>query len=251
MIRPNYTLQDIQLSVEGNEFNKGLRLFKDGKVGTIRETFSGFEANVSGTQKYVVAVDSEDFEKGDCDCYLGQKDYLCKHILALAIAVVYKYRPQATTIIDHPLNQAVCSGKISEATQQELSDIENEIKAGLVYIKSWSGPSKKWFEYQDTISKGSRIILLALSKLPICEKSVALCITLLKKLEKKLLGAVDDSDGTVGNLMEEIIQLLCLFVDFKKELGPYIAKSLPRGEVYNWEDSFFIFHEELKVHQKQ
>lgn len=251
MLQPSYTLKDIQLSVDGKEFDKGLKLFKDGKVGAIKETYSGFEAIVSGTEKYTVEVESNNFEHGDCDCYLGQNNYLCKHMLALAIATVHKYSPQDVAVIDHPLNQAVCSEKVKEVTTQELSEVEDEIKIGLSHIKSWSGPSKKWFEYQDNISKGSRIILLALSKLPVCEKSATVCIALLKKLEKKLLGPVDDSDGTVGNLMEEIVELLCLFANFKKDLGPYIAKSLPKGEVYNWEDGFFTFHEELRVYQKK
>lgn len=251
MLKPNYTLQDIQLSVEDNEFNKGLQLFKKGKVGTVQETFSGFEAVVSGTKKYRVAVESNNFDKGECDCYLGQKDYLCKHMLALAIAVVHKYRPQDMIVIDHSLNQAVCSGKISEITKDEIIEVEKQIKTGLSYIKNWSGPSKKWFEYQDNLSKGSRTILLALSNLPICEKSVVICIALLKKLDKKLLGSVDDSDGTIGNLMEEIIELLCMFTDFKKEIGPYIAKSLPNGEVFDWESGFFTFNEDLKKYQKK
>ncbi len=251
MLKPNYTLQDIQLSVEDSEFNKGLKLFKKGKVGAIKEVFSGFTATITGSEKYTVAVESNNFEHGECNCYLGQKNYLCKHMLALAIAVVHKYSPQDVSIISHPLSQAVCSGKVGEISQQELSEIEEEIKVGLTHIKSWSGTSKKWFEYQDSLSKGSRIILLALSKLPICEESVKLCITVLKKLEKKVLGAVDDSDGTVGNLIKEIIQILSLFVDFKKDLGPYVAKSLPKGEVYNWEESFFNLHEELRTYQKE
>lgn len=251
MLVPKYTLQDIQLSVGNTEFSKGLQLFRSDKVGVIQEIFSGFESTVSGTEKYIVVVDSNHFDKSECNCYLGQKNYLCKHVLALAIAVVHKYRPQDMAIIDHPLDQAVCSGNIGDISEQELSEIENEIKVGLGYIKSWSGPSKRWFEYQDNLSKGSRIILLVLSKLPICEKSVVICISLLKKLDKKLLGSVDDSDGTIGNLMEEIIELLCMLNNFKKDLGPYIAKSLPKGEVFDWESGFFTFNEDLKKYQKK
>lgn len=251
MLVPKYTLQDIQLSVDDTEFSKGLQLFRSDKVGVIQEIFFGFESTVSGTEKYMVVIDSSHFDKGECNCYLGQKNYLCKHMIALAIAVVHKYKTQDIAVIDHPLNQAVCSGKISEISKEELLDIEKQIKVGLIYIKSWSGPSKRWFEYQDNLSKGSRIILLALSKLPICEKSAGICVSLLKKLDKKLLGPVDDSDGTIGNLMEEIIELLCMFTNFKNDLVPYIAKSLPKGEVFDWESGFFTFNEDLKKYQKK
>ena len=143
MLQPNYTLKDIQLSFDGKEFDKGMKLFKDDKVGAIKETYSGFGAIVSGTEKYTVEVESNNFENGDCNCYLGQNNYLCKHILALAIATVHKHSPQDVAVIDHTLTQAVCSGKVKEITTQELSDVEGEIKAGLSHIKSWSGTSKK------------------------------------------------------------------------------------------------------------
>ena len=249
-IVPAYSLKDIQLSVESCEFDKGMRLYQEGKVGQIEVDCFIFKAEVAGTKKYNVSVMSSHFDRGECDCYLGEKNYLCKHIIALAIAVVYTYAPSAAEVFDHPLDQAVCSGKVYAITEEEKVLIEKEIKEGLALIKSWSGPSKKWFEYQDALTKSSRIILLSLSKLPICEKSVDICIYLLKKLDKKLLHAVDDSDGTIGTLMEEIVQVLCLFVDFKKDLGPYIAQSLPQGEMFEWDNSFFLFHEELRVYRK-
>ena len=249
-IQPKYSLKDIQLSLDSGEFSKGMQLYKDGKVGKITADPLTYTATVMGTERYHVCVSVSHFDKGACDCYLGKKDYLCKHMAALAIAVVHTYKPEGTTLIDHPLDQAVCSGKINEITQDEITKVEKEIKIGLALIKSWSGPSKKWFEYQDNLSKGSRIILLALSKLPICEKSVLMCINLLKKLDKKLLNGIDDSEGTIGVLMEEIIELFCLFVDFKKDLGPYIATSLPKGEMFEWDNNFFVFHEELRKFRK-
>ncbi|MEI7463015.1 MAG: SWIM zinc finger family protein [Candidatus Taylorbacteria bacterium] len=43
-----------------------------------------------GDHEYHVNVDCSSYDRGNCDCYIGQKDEPCKHMLALAIALVYK-----------------------------------------------------------------------------------------------------------------------------------------------------------------
>lgn len=86
---------------------------------------------------------------------------------------------------------------------------------------------------------GSRLILLSLSKLPVCEKSTMICIDLLKRLDRKLLSSgVDDSDGIVGDLMTQIVEVLNMFVDSNKNLKKYIKVKLPKGEVFDWETGF-------------
>lgn len=250
-IVPKYSLEDIQIAVSDNEFSKAFAIFSIGKIGSIEANSSDFTAQITGTEKYNVSVNTNNFELGDCNCYLGQKNYLCKHIIALAIAVVKKFKPEQSNLIAHPLDRAVCSGKVEEMKDAELDKVEEKIKDGLSYIKSYNGPSKVWFQYQDKLSKGSRIILLTLSELSICEKSVMVCIKLLKKLDKKLLsGGVDDSNGTIGGLMENIIELLCLFTSERREIGIFIAKNLPNGEVFDYESQYFTFNPELKKYRK-
>lgn len=236
---PQFSIADIQLAVGDIEFSKGLKLYEKGAVNHIKKDFSGYNAIVSGTHDYVVNVSLVSCDMGNCNCYIGQKDELCKHIIALAIALVYKYRPSDTEKIDTPLDQAVCSGEVRDITVAEIKNIKAEITKGNSYIKSYNGPSSKWFHYQDSLTKGSRIILLALSSLPVCEKSCLICIELLKKLDKKLLnGGIDDSDGTVGDLMIQIIEVLNLFVSFDKNLEDYIKNKLSRGEAFDWEARF-------------
>src|SRR3989339_550498 len=238
---PQFTIADIQLGVGNHEFNKGLELYKRGAVKNIKNDFFDYTATVSGTKDYLVAVNSSSYDRGDCNCYLGQKDQLCKHMIALAVAVVYKHRPNDTEIIKQPLDQAVCSGEIRDITKEEIKDIKVEISRGISLIKSYDGPSSKWFQYQDGLTKGSRLILMALSRLPVCEKSATICISLLKRLDKKLLnGGIDDSDGTVGDLMDQIVEVLNLFASLDDNLKKFIAKNLPKGEVFNWEKGFGI-----------
>lgn len=184
---PKFTISDIQLGVGNAEFEKAFALYKKGAVNYIEKDFSGYSAIVSGTHDYIVNVSLVSYDRGNCNCYLGQRDELCKHMLALAIALVYKYRPDDIKIIDHPLDQAVCSGEIRDITSDEIKNIKAEISKGFSLIKSYNGPSSKWFQYQDSLTKGSRLILLGMSKLPVCEKSVMVCIDVLKRLDKKLL----------------------------------------------------------------
>lgn len=236
---PKYTLSDIQICVGGDEFNKGINLYNKGAVNHIKKDFFGYSAIVSGTHDYVVNVSITSCDKGNCNCYIGRKDELCKHMIALAIALVYKLRPNDVKIIDIPLDQAVCSGQKRNISQTEIESIEAEIKRGIFFIKSYTGPSSKWFYYQDNLTKGSRMILLTLSKLPVCKKSVDICINLLRKLDKKLLnGGIDDSNGTISDLMMQIVEVLNLFVDFDASLKEYINSNLPKGEVFDWEKGF-------------
>lgn len=239
---PKFTVSDIQLGVGDHAFKKAFDLYKKGAVKHIEKDFLGYSAIVSGTHDYEVNVDSSSYDRGNCNCYVGQKDELCKHMLALAIALVYRYRPNDIKIINQPLDVAICSGEIREITKDEIKNIKADISKGVSLIKSYNGPSSKWFQYQDSLIKGSRLVLLALSQLPVCEKSAMICIELLKRIDKKLLnGGIDDSDGTVGDLMCQIVEVLNLFVNLDKSLKKYIKLNLPRGEVFDWEKEFKFY----------
>jgi hypothetical protein len=241
-IIPKFTIADIQLGVGDHEFTKALDLYTRGSVNHVKRDFSSYSAIVSGTHDYVVNVSSISYDQGNCNCFLGERDELCKHMIALAIALVHKYRPDDTKIIDKPLGQAVCSGKIREITKDEIKEIKANVNKGLSLIKSYNGPSSKWFQYQDNLIKGSRIILLALSQLPVCEKSAMVCIGLLKRLDRKLLnGGIDDSDGTVGDLMIQTVEVLNMFAESDTRLKKYISDKLPKGEVFDWEKGFYAF----------
>lgn len=235
---PQFTISDIQIGVDYPVFQRALSLYEKGAVKNILEEFSGFSAVVLGTHEYAVLVSATSYDRGYCNCYVGQKDELCKHMIALAIALVYKYRPRDIKQIQQPLDQAVCLGDVRSITESELVAVKKGINEGIRCIKSYSGGSAKWFEYQNSLVRGSRLILLALSKIPVCKDSVVICIDVLKQLDKRVLNGVDDSDGTVGELMCQIVELLNLYVSFDKSLKAFVLKKLPKGESFNWEDGF-------------
>lgn len=233
-----YTLQEIRIEVGDKEFQKALSIYQNNKIKNLKDDIYGYSAQIEGTHTYQVYIHKNAFDRGACDCYLGQQDILCKHMIALAIAVVYKNNPDGLEISNTPVDQAVCSDEIREITENEIKDFKDDIRTALTYLKSYTGPSSKWFQYQDSLTKGSRLILIAISKLPVCEKSVLLCVDVLKRLDKKLLGPVDDSDGTVSNVMYQIIEVLRLFMDLNKNLEKFIKQKLPKSEFFDWKAEF-------------
>lgn len=176
----NLSLEDIQIDVGDNEFKKAMAIYQDNKIGDLQESPRGYSAKIKGTSIYNVSIDKYAYDRGDYSCYLGQKNVLCKHMVALAIAMVYKDYPDNLDLINIPLDRAVCSGEVREITEEETLTFNEEIKTALACLKSYRGPSSKWFEYQDSLIKGLRLTLLATSKIPVCEKSVLLCIDLPK-----------------------------------------------------------------------
>lgn len=58
------------------------------KVNKFKEDFGGYSAVVLGTRPYNVSVSSRYYDRGNCDCYLGQRDVLCKHMVATALYAV-------------------------------------------------------------------------------------------------------------------------------------------------------------------
>jgi hypothetical protein len=240
-IVPKFTVVDIQMDVSDAEFKKGMALFKGGKVKMLTFDIRGFNAVVSGTHDYSVSVSESHFDRGECSCYLGQNDIYCKHMIALAIAAVFSYRLKDASHLSVPLGQAVCSGAVRDAKKEELQSIQSEVSNGMRMLKSYNGPSKTWFAYQDSLLRGKRHILLALSKLPVCRASADVCISLIVKLDTKLMNSgIDDSDGTVGDLISEIMELLSMFTVEQPELKKYISDKFPKQTNFGWEKELQI-----------
>ncbi|HAZ29838.1 TPA: hypothetical protein DCY43_03815 [candidate division WWE3 bacterium] len=205
---PDFTLDKIKFATDGPTFEKAIALYESGKVTQVEEGIRSYTAIVMGTKPYRVSVEARNFRYASCSCYLGKNDTYCKHMLALAICVVQDGKP--LTVNDKKLVQnPACSGRLGTLSDSELLAIKETIAAALRYIKAYTGPSRTWFAYQNSLSEGCNRLSTVISDLPVGTQAVELLVDLLLRLDKKLCtGGVDDSDGVVGGFIEEVVGVL-------------------------------------------
>lgn len=234
-MRPAYDLDKIKFATDRPTFERAVGLLEAGKVKDFKEQMSRYSAVVQGTKPYKVFVSSRHYDEGACECYLGQEDTLCKHMVAVALYAVKG--GEALSDDDKKLtHESVCSGRLGELTKDELMAVKAGISAAMRYIKPYDGPSRIWFAYQNSLQEGCNRLSRIISDLPVGEQSAKIIIDLLLKLDKKLsTGGVDDSDGTVGGFMEEAVSVLQEFVRRDQACARPFARLRGRETCFGWE----------------
>ena len=86
----SYTLEKIKFATNPQTFERAVELHESGKVTKFKEGIRSYSAIVIGSKPYHVFGEARRFDYGNCDCYLGQNDELCKHLVALAIHAVLR-----------------------------------------------------------------------------------------------------------------------------------------------------------------
>ena len=155
--------------------------------------------------------------------------------MALAIHAVLrgkKLKAEDKEIIIGP----ECSGKIGELTKDDLSSVKNSITGAIRYIKAYSGPSRTWFAYQNSLDEGCNRLSKIVSDLPVSKQTTELLIDTLLRLDEKLCrGGVDDSNGTVGGFIEGVVEMLKEYA----RLDPACAKAfkilVDKETCFGWE----------------
>ena len=227
MNQPTFTLQDIKYSVDPSMFERAQILYESGKVQKISETPHGYEATVQGSSPYHVSLSRKHVDRGYCDCYMGQNDELCKHMLALGLAV---------------LNLSGKTEETKEESPDNLDAVKQLVAGGMRKIKPYTGPSKIWFSYQRELDVGSGMIEEAVKNLPASKEHAKYLWSLVLKLSKKLSeGGVDDSNGTVGGCIISLVVQCGKYAKEKHELKAMVMK-------FAEDDTGFGFEDELKEH---
>ena len=189
-----------------------------------------------GTHPYHVSIELRCFGLGYCDCYLGQRDILCKHIVALSIYAVMRGK-KLTEEDKIQVVRPVCSRKLGELDKEELSKIKKIITSAMRYIKPYKGPSRIWFAYQNSLDEGCARLAKTVSDLPVSEQTANVLIDLLLRLDKKLCtGGVDDSNGTVSCFMEELVIMLQDFAKLDQNCIKAFEKLCERETCFGWEE---------------
>lgn len=235
-MRPSYTLEKIKFGTDSATFQKAVELYEKGKVTQFKEHMNGYSALVLGTHPYHVDIEAKHYDCGYCDCYLGQTDVLCKHMVAVALRAVTNGKP-LTDADKNTINGVTSSGKIGELSKKELASIGKKITSALRYIKSYDGPSKTWFVYQNSLDEGVARLSAIVSGLPVSTQTTDLIIDLLLRLDKKVCkGGVDDSNGTVGNFMIETVELLTEYAKTDPLIMECFKKFQNIETCFGWEE---------------
>lgn len=84
-----------------------------------------------------------------------------------------------------------------------------------------------------------------MSELPISEQTAKLLVDLLLRLDKKLcMGGVDDSDGTVGGFMGEVVGILEEYVKFDSTCINSFEKLCGQSTCFGWEETLVKIFDE-------
>lgn len=223
MQQPKFTFEEIRYADTTATFDRAMTLYESGKVGPITSDRQGYSAVIMGTHPYQVSISGKRVDECSCNCYLGQHDRLCKHVLALALAVLHG------------------SGKISQPRSMLSApkcpeDARQAIREGMKKLRTYSGPSRVWFSYQRDLAAGSRMIAEAVASLPPTKANARFLWRLIERLDKKLANAVDDSDGVVGECTATIIRRLADYAKQAPEFAPTIQAFCSRETAFNFGD---------------
>ena len=242
----SYDLNKIKFATDEATFQRAVGLYENGKVTEVEEWGGNYTAVVLGTRPYRVSVSARNYKHGSCTCYLGEKDTLCKHIVALALYAVMDGRPLNDR--DKELDyQVKCSIQQRAINKEELTVIKKSINEALRYIKPYSGPSRTWFANQDSLREGCNRLSVIVSDLPVNKQAAEVLVKLLLRLDKKLrIGGVDDSNGIVGGLMTEVVRVLEEFAQIDPECIEAFKEIIGIGiTCFGWEEPLIRILDEI------
>ncbi|MBU1997203.1 MAG: SWIM zinc finger family protein [Candidatus Omnitrophica bacterium] len=211
------------------------------------EAFGGhYSAIVQGTKPYRVSISGRRYQDADCTCYLGERGTLCKHVVALALHAVMDGKPLKAEE-KQQVAEIKCSDKRELLNKDELVAVKKAISESMKYIKPYHGPSRTWFANQDSLQEGCNWLRARISELPVNRQTADLLVKLLLRLEKKLMGGVDDSNGIVGGLMGEIVNILEEYAQIDAECIKAFKPLCGIGTTsFNWEDSLVRLYDEKR-----
>lgn len=244
-MKPAYDLEKIKFATDGSTFERAVALYESGKVTKFQDNGFTFTATVLGGEPYEVFVSNRYYDQGNCTCYLGQNDTLCKHMVVVALYAVMDGKP-LTEEDKQQVYAPSCSGRLGMLTDEQLSEVKKAITSNMRYIKPYIGPSRTWFAYQDSLQEGCNRLSALVSDLPVSEQTTKLIVDLLLRLDRKLsYGGVDDSDGTVGGFIEETVEVLKEFARLDSSCISTFGKLKGRETCFGWEESLLNLTEKV------
>jgi len=242
---PRYDLDKIRFSVDQQTLERAFKIYDSQGILCFEDFDLGYRASVrgSGGNVYHVYVSAKNFDQGTCDCYLGQENVLCKHMVAVALRAVSAGKKIGEEELSQP--QVGCSDRVGSLSAEELAETRGRITAAIKFIKSYNGPSRIWFAYQNSLTEGCARLTEIVSSLPVSPQTAGLLVDLLLRLDKKLRqGGVDDSDGTVGGFMTEVASMLVEFAEMDNGCIKTFEKIAGRQTCFEWDETLVRISDE-------
>ncbi len=235
-MKPKYNLDKIKFATDGPTFKRAVDLYEKGKVTQFKEGIGTYSAVVLGTKPYRVSVEARRYGLATCECYLGQRNILCKHVAAVAIYAIMGGK-KLSKDDKKSVNQQKCSNKKGELSKEELVETKKAITSAMRYVKPYRGPSRIWFSYQDSLNEGCARLKHLVSQLPVNIQTAKLLVDLLLRLDKKLcMSGVDDSNGTVGGFIHEVVGMLQEYAKLDPQCINTFEKLCGRETCFEWEE---------------
>lgn len=232
---PDYDLNKIKFATDQPTFEKAVALYEGEKVTQVEEGVRSYGAIVLGTKPYRVSVEARRYDYGHCTCYLGQIDTLCKHMVALAIYVVLDGKPltaEDKELIQNPTS----SGRLGTLNSEALYTNKKAITDAMRYIKPYTGPSRIWFAYQNSLQEGCNRLSALVSGFSVDTITARFLVDLLLRLDKKLCtGGVDDSEGIVGGFIESMVGMLKDYAKLDPSCIKEFDKLKDKDTSFGWE----------------
>jgi len=221
MEQPRFNIDDVKYAEDSAMFARAQALYEKGKVTQVEEILPGhgYCAVVHGSEPYTVSVSNKRVDQGDCTCYMGKNEMLCKHMLALALSV---------------LNQ---TGKEEEAPPANLKEAKLCVDAAMRKLRAYTGPSRVWFSYQRTLSIGAGMTVDAVSNLSASKEHADYIWKIVLRISKKLAtGGIDDSEGVVGDCVYRLIEQLGAYAEQNSELKAHMRMRYTDDTGFGFED---------------
>jgi hypothetical protein len=234
---PKYNLEKIKFGTDPGTYQKAVALYESNKVTNFTEELNGYFSIVLGTKPYKVYVLNRYYDRGGCECYLGQNEILCKHLVATAIYAVMGGKKMSNEDKEMYIGPN-CSKKIGELSKTDLALIKKTITSALRYIKAYEGPSRIWFAYQGSLREGCARLSKIISDLPVSQQTASIIVDILLRADNKLTtGGVDDSDGIVGSFITETVAVLKEYVQIDPLCQNAFEILKEKETCFGWEES--------------
>jgi hypothetical protein len=99
-------------------------------------------------------------------------------------------------------------GSPHENPPSNLEERKVLLTAGLRKITAYEGPSNTWFAYQTKLDIGAAMIYESMQGIEPSVENAKFLWDIVKRVDRKITGGVDDSNGTVWPVASEAVRLL-------------------------------------------